>query len=155
MAENEKGAKDWQIFEISNGNFILAIVAKWPIILPFFRDFCSKWRPLNFGRILDWLNKSSKKWPKWRSRVKLHNFYQFWSYIRNLRWKLLYEKIHVSTTLLKFPWFFWNFAYFGYFKWQFSPNGLKYCHFFVIFVDDDVLFMWYSCAELRNTYYAA
>ena len=36
---------------------------------------------------------------------------------------------------------FFNFANFGDFKWQFLPNGLKYCHFFVIFVEDNVLFI--------------
>ena len=41
--------------------------------------------------------------PRWRSRVKLQNFCQFWGHIRNLGWKLFFEKIfYVSPTILKF-----------------------------------------------------
>ena len=76
--------KFWQFLR-----FRMAILAKWPYILPiFFRDFWWKCRPLYSGRVWEWSDESSRKcqkWTNWRSRVTLHNFGQFWAHIWNLR----------------------------------------------------------------------
>ena len=91
----------------------------------FFRDFCSKWLPLNFGRVLDWLNKFSKKCPKWRSRVKLHIFFINFELKFEINGENYYMKKFMSLRHLWNFRDFWDFANFGDFKWQFLPIVLN------------------------------
>ena len=87
------------IFEVSNGNFgwmakIIANVFSW-----FFMRMTSFIFWLNL-RVINKFSLKCKNWPKWRSRVKLKNFCQFWVQIQNLRYKIPNEKkFHVSPTI--------------------------------------------------------
>ena len=110
-------------------------------------NFSNSFRTLDLDlrysdKVWGWSDKSSRKcqkWTNWRSRVKLQNSCQFWAPVRNLRWKLPYEKnYHVTWFMsLREFWNFrnsWNLGNFGIFEWQFWRNGEKYWQFFSWFL---------------------
>ena len=60
--------------------------------------------------MIEWSDNISRKCQKWtnlRSRLKLHNFGQFWALLRNLRWKLPNKKKNFMSHRQ-----FWNFRNF-------------------------------------------
>ena len=72
--------------------------------------------------------------------AKLHNISILSSYSKSTMKITLWKKFMSLWPFWNFR-YFWNFSNFWDSKWQFWLNGHKYCHFFVIYDEYDVLYI--------------
>ena len=125
------------IFETNNFK-IFVIWPGWSLVMAIIGNI------KNFSRIVGFF-LFCQRWRNWWSRVRLQNFCHSRNHYRFLWKKLPQKKNYVWATPLNFSWImkFWQFLRFqmAIWFWQLLLNGLKYCHFFVIFVENDVLYI--------------